>query len=49
MQEIGNGGYMYVNLWEIVFFSEEMLDLFIEIMDVVDGEGDKEDIIVWKS
>lgn len=48
-QETGNGGYTYVNPRETVLSSEETLDLFTEIMDAADGEGDKEDITVRKS
>ncbi|XP_061163894.1 uncharacterized protein LOC133173029 [Saccostrea echinata] len=48
-RETGNGGYTYVNPRETMLSSEETLDLFTEIMDTTDGEGDKEDITVRKS
>lgn len=48
-QRTGNGGYTYVNPRETVLSSDETLDLFTEIMDTADGEGDQEDITVRKS
>lgn len=48
-QETGNGGFTYVNPRETVLSSAQTLDLFTEIMDAADGEGDKEDITVRKS